>query len=57
MGGVSTGGKGRFLSEEENMGLGMDNHFPAVVKGDVEVPGEVTANNGFRAKHTDDCRI
>jgi hypothetical protein len=29
----------------------------AVVKSAVEVPGEVTANNSFRAKHTDDCRI
>jgi len=28
-----------------------------VVKADVEAPGKVTANNGFRAKHTNDCRI
>ena len=29
----------------------------AMVKGDVEVPSEVTANKRFRAKHTDDCWI
>jgi hypothetical protein len=28
-----------------------------MVKGDVEVPSEVTANKRFRAKHTDDCWI
>jgi hypothetical protein len=43
--------------QEENGGLGTDNQLSAVVKGDPEVPSEVTANNGFSTKHTDDCRI
>jgi hypothetical protein len=37
--------------------LRMDYHLSAVVKGDVKVPGEITANYCFRAKHTDDSRI
>jgi hypothetical protein len=35
----------------------MDYHLSAVVKGNVEMPGEITANNRFCAKHTDDSRI
>jgi hypothetical protein len=39
------------------MGLGTNAHLSAVVKGYLKVSGEVTANNSFRAKHTDDCCI
>jgi hypothetical protein len=35
----------------------MDYHLPTVVKGDVEMPNEITADNRFRAKHTDDSCI
>jgi hypothetical protein len=41
----------------DNRYLGTNPHFSTVVKGDVKVPGEVPAKNGFRAKDTDDCRI
>ena len=43
--------------QEENGELGTNNHLSAVVKRDPEVPGKVTADNGFSTKHTDDCRI
>jgi hypothetical protein len=32
----------------DNKCLGTNPHFSTVVKGDVEVPGEVPAKNGFR---------
>ena len=43
--------------QEKNKGLGTNAHLSAVVKSDPEAAGKVTANNGFSAKHTDDCRI
>ena len=37
--------------------LELNTYFSAMIKRDLEVPGEVPAKNGFRAKDTDDCRI
>ena len=44
-------------SSTRKRGLGTNNQLPAVVKGDAEVPAEVTANDSFSTKHTDDYRI
>ena len=41
----------------DNRSFGRTNHLSAVVKSDVEAPNEVTANNHFSTKHTDDCRM
>jgi hypothetical protein len=38
-------------------GLVTNNHLSAVVKGDVEVSSDVTANNSLFTKHTNDCRM
>ena len=55
--GCSKSAKSQRPYKEENTGLGTNNHFSAVVKGDVEAPGEVTPKNSLSAKHTDDGRM
>jgi hypothetical protein len=41
--------------QEESGELGANHYMSAVVKRDLEVPGEITANDSLSAKHTNDC--